>query len=164
LTVIATAGSDDKCEWLKSLGADEALNYKDKDFRKQFQDVVKNKYKFADCVFENVGGPQLDLNLGLMKPFGRIAFCGSISGYNSAQAEPIRNYTSIVSMRLRVQGFIVMDFAAEYPKALKEMSEWIQQGKLGQHYHLVEGGIAKSPEALLSLFEGRNRGKTLVKL
>jgi NADPH-dependent curcumin reductase CurA len=139
------------------MGADEALNYKDKD-------IITNKYEFADCVFENVGGEQLDLNLSLMRPFGRIAFCGSISQYNSAQTDPIYNYPSIVRMRLRVQGFIVTDFAAEFPKALKEMGEWVQQGKLGQHYHLVEGGVAKTPEALASIFEGKNQGKTLVKL
>jgi NADPH-dependent curcumin reductase CurA len=163
--VIATAGTDEKCAWIKeTLGADEALNYKSPNFEEEFRDVVKNKYHFAHCVFENVGGPQLDLSLTLMRPFGRIAFCGSISQYNSAEPYRIKNYQSIVGMRIRLQGFIVFDFAKEYPKAIKEMNQWIQEKKLIRHYHLIEGGVEKGPLALISLFEGKNQGKTLVKL
>lgn len=126
--------------------------------------MVKKKYEFAHCVFENVGGPQLDLNLSLMRPFGRIAFCGSISQYNSEDPYRISNYQSIVSMRIRLEGFIVFDFAKEYPKAIKDMNQWIKEDRLIRHYHMVEGGIEKGPLALISLFEGRNQGKTLVKL
>ncbi|UZJ56644.1 hypothetical protein CBS101457_005964 [Exobasidium rhododendri] len=163
--VIATAGTEEKCKWVKeTLGADEALNYKSPSFKKDFVALVKDKYQFAHCVFENVGGSQLDLNLGLMRPFGRIAFCGSISQYNSAEPYRIGNYQSIVGMRIRLEGFIVFDFAKENPKAIKEMNQWIKEGKLVRHYHLIEGGIEKGPMALISLFEGRNQGKTLVKL
>lgn len=163
--VIASAGSDEKCRWLKeSLGADEALNYKSSSFKKDLVDVVKNKYKYATCVFENVGGEQLDLNLGLLRPFARIAFCGSVSQYNSSEAYGLKSYMNVVSMRIRMQGFIVFDFAKEYPQAIKEMNRWVKEGKLVRHYHLVEGGIGKAPGALVALFEGRNQGKLLVKL
>lgn len=126
--------------------------------------MVKDKYQYAHCVFENVGGEQLDLNLTLMRPFGRIAFCGSISQYNGDAPYALRNYTSIVAMRIRFEGFIVFDFAKEYPKAIKELNQWIKEGKVTRQYYMVEGGITKGPEALLGLFEGRNQGKTLLKL
>lgn len=126
--------------------------------------MVKNKYGFAHCVFENVGGPQLDLNLTLMRPFGRVAFCGSISQYNSAEPYRIQNYQSIVGMRIRLEGFIVFDFAKENTKAIKEMNQWVKEGLLIRQYHMIEGGIQNGPLALISLFEGKNQGKTLLKL
>lgn len=39
-TVLGLAGSDDKVEWLKELGCDEALNYKDADFAKKFRELT----------------------------------------------------------------------------------------------------------------------------
>ncbi|KAN0060086.1 hypothetical protein ACQY0O_008059 [Thecaphora frezii] len=79
--VIAIAGSDDKCQWLKqSLKADEALNYKDKDFKKTYREVAQKKYGYIDVVFENVGGEVLDLTLLCLKPGARIALCGAIAG------------------------------------------------------------------------------------
>lgn len=104
------------------------------------------------------------MNLTLMRPFGRIAFCGSISQYNGDALYALRNYTSIVSMRIRFEGFIVFDFAKEYPQAIKDLNQWIKEGKLTRQYYMVEGGITKGAEALLGLFEGRNQGKTLLKL
>lgn len=94
--VIAVAGSDDKCEWLKSsLGADEALNYKHPDFKKIYRETVTKKYGYIDAVFENVGGEILDLSLLCMKPFGRIALCGAISDYNQVKPEGLKNYQTV---------------------------------------------------------------------
>jgi NADPH-dependent curcumin reductase CurA len=163
--VIATAGTDEKCKWIKEkLGADDTLNYKSPNFRKDLRNLVKDKYQYAHCVFENVGGQQLDDNLLLMRPFGRIAFCGSISQYNAEEPYAIRNYSAIVAMRIRLEGFIVLDHQKEYPKAIKELNQWVKEGKLEREYYLVEGGVTKGPEALMAVFEGKNQGKTLVKL
>ena len=162
--VIATAGTDEKCKWIKeTLGADEALNYKSPSFQKDFRDLIKSN-GFAHCVFENVGGEQLDLSLSLMRPFARIAFCGSISQYNAAEPYRLGNYMSIIGMRIKLEGFIVMDYAKDFAAAIGEMNKWVKDGKLVRHYHLYEGGISKGPEALIALFEGKNQGKMLVKL
>jgi NADPH-dependent curcumin reductase CurA len=99
-----------------------------------------------------------------MRPFGRIAFCGSISQYNGEAPYSLQNYTSIVSMRIKLQGFIVFDFAKEYPQAIKDLNGWVKEGKLAREYYVVEGGVTKGPEALMAVFEGKNQGKTLVKL
>jgi NADPH-dependent curcumin reductase CurA len=55
LTVIGTAGSDDKCRWLEDeLGFDKAINYKSDDLAEQIQDATP---KGVDLYFENTGGP-----------------------------------------------------------------------------------------------------------
>lgn len=71
--VIALAGADDKCQWLeKELGVDRALNYKSKDFRKEFKEAVG----YLDVFFDNVGGDILNLALGRLNKNARIVVCG----------------------------------------------------------------------------------------
>ena len=50
--VIGIAGTDDKCRWVESLGADECLNYKSSSFE---QDLIKATDGFVDIFFDNVG-------------------------------------------------------------------------------------------------------------
>ena len=78
--VLGLAGSDDKVQWLKDLGCDEALNYKDKEFASKFKAATPN---FIDVFFDNVGGDILELALSRAKPFSTFVICGAISQYNS---------------------------------------------------------------------------------
>src|SRR6266481_608633 len=80
-TVIGSAGSDDKVDWLKREGGcDHAINYK------TAGDLTKALSKLApggiDIYFENVGGAHLIAALNCLKPLGRIAVCGMIEQYN----------------------------------------------------------------------------------
>lgn len=57
--VIAVAGADDKCAWLREeLGADEALNYKATGFVKQYKEIVQKKYGYLDGECPNRTGRQ----------------------------------------------------------------------------------------------------------
>jgi putative PIG3 family NAD(P)H quinone oxidoreductase len=72
--VITTAGSDEKCAFCRTLGADLAINYKTQDF-------VEEVKKFAgkhgvDVVLDMVGGTYLQRNLSLMAPEGRLIQIG----------------------------------------------------------------------------------------
>lgn len=78
--VLGLAGSDDKVQWLKELGCDDALNYKDKEFPSKFKAATPN---FIDVFFDNVGGEILELALSRAKPFSTFVMCGAISQYNS---------------------------------------------------------------------------------
>lgn len=78
--VLGLAGSDDKVQWLKDLGCDDALNYKDKEFASKFKAATPN---FIDVFFDNVGGEILELALSRAKPFSTFVMCGAISQYNS---------------------------------------------------------------------------------
>ena len=97
--VIGLAGSDEKCRWVESLGADTCINYKDADWKDQLTNATPG---FVDVYFDNVGGEQLDFMLGRMKMYGRIAACGAISMYNQRNFEGIKNWVQIILQRLEV--------------------------------------------------------------
>lgn len=65
----------------------------------------------------------------------------------------------IISMRIRMQGFVVFDYEDQYAAARKELAQWLSEGKLKRKETIVKGGILKAEEALVGLFEGRNTGK-----
>ncbi|KAG7293726.1 hypothetical protein NEMBOFW57_003783 [Staphylotrichum longicolle] len=161
--VIGTAGSDEKCRWLtEELGLDVALNYKDPDFRRKFKEATP---KFIDVFFDNVGGEQLDMALGRANAFSRFVMCGGISQYNAeSKSGPTRNFSNIITQRIKMQGFIVFDFAKEYPAAMAQIGRWLGEGKLKRKETIIKGGVAASEEAFKQLFEGGNIGKLMVEV
>lgn len=115
LTVITSAGSKDKVEYCKSLGADIAFNYKEEDANEVF-----SKYgKGIDVNWVNVGGEAFENELNHMNVNGRIIACGWISGYNG-QSHGVRNMMQFIAKRLKMQGFIVSDFEKKYGKEFME--------------------------------------------
>lgn len=161
--VLGIAGSDDKCAWLKEeLGFDEALNYKDPKFALNFRAATKS---LIDVYFDNVGGEILDLALARAKPHSRFVMCGGISQYNAlaGEAKGPKNYLMIVSMRIRMEGFIVFDYAKQFPQARKELSEWLAEGKLKRKETVIKGGLVNAEQALVDLYEkGINTGMFFV--
>jgi NADPH-dependent curcumin reductase CurA len=160
--VIGLAGEDSKVQWLKDeLGFDDALNYKDPDFAKKFRAATKD---LIDVFFDNVGGEILDLALSRAKPFSRFVICGAISQYNNKKPKGPGNYLMIISMRIRMQGFIVFDYKDKYAQARRELARWLSEGKLKRKETIVKGGLQNAEQALVGLFEGKNTGKLLVEV
>ncbi len=156
LRVIGSAGSAEKVEWLASLGV-EAFNYRETPVKDALADGI-------DVYFDNVGGPQLEAALGALRPFGRVIACGAISRYNDERAEPgPRNMALVVTNRLRLQGFIVLDHAGRYRDFLAEVGPWVAAGELVYRETVLEG-IERLPEAFAGLFRGANVGKMLVRV
>ncbi|KAF2750748.1 NADP-dependent leukotriene B4 12-hydroxydehydrogenase [Sporormia fimetaria CBS 119925] len=161
-TVLGLAGGDDKVKWLKEeLGFDEALNYKDPEFQKKFRAATKG---LIDVYFDNVGGEILDLALSRAKPHARFVMCGAISQYNKDKVQGPKNYLMIISMRIRMQGFIVTDYTKQFPEAKKELAQWLSEGKLKRKETVVKGGLPKAEQALVDLFNGKNTGKLMVEV
>jgi len=155
-TVLGLAGSDEKCAWLKDeLGFDAALNYKDKDFYTKFRAATKN---LIDVFFDNVGGDILDMALSRAKPHARFVMCGGISQYNAKEQKGPKNYLMIVSMRIRMEGFIVFDYEKQFPEARLELAQWLADGKIKRKEWVVKGGLAAADKALADLFRGVNTG------
>jgi hypothetical protein len=71
--VLGIAGSQDKVTWLKELGCDEALNYKDANFASDFKAKTKEQ---IDVFFDNVGGEILELAISRAKQHARFVICG----------------------------------------------------------------------------------------
>jgi NADPH-dependent curcumin reductase CurA len=160
--VIGIAGGPDKCRWLTdTLGFDAALDYK--------SESVLQRLK-AECpdginiFFDNVGGDILDDALLNMAQNGRIVLCGGISSYNEAElpAGP-KNYMQLVIRRCRMEGFILIDYFHRAPEAIEALSGWITSGKL-IHAEDIQEGLENTPQTFLRLFEGKNKGKQLLKI
>ncbi len=90
--------------------------------------------------------------------------CGGISNYNATSTPlgPRREWT-IITKRIRWEGFVFSDYQAQFPEAVAQLTEWVEQGKL-QHRLTIEHGFESIVDAFLGLFDGSNIGKMLVKL
>ncbi|KAF4612827.1 hypothetical protein G7Y89_g15547 [Cudoniella acicularis] len=97
-TVLGIAGSDEKVKWLKELGCDDALNYKDANFAANFKASTKD---LIDVFFDNVGGDVLELALSRAKAHSRFVMCGAISQYNSSQPQGPKNFSMVIAMRIK---------------------------------------------------------------
>ena len=160
LTVIGSAGGPDKCEFVRSLGADQVIDYK-------AGPVVKALAAAApqgiDVYFDNVGGEHLDAAFALAKQNARFAICGMIGGYNSTEPVAFRYFMRVIAMRIRVQGFIYTDYLPRLAEFYRDMGGWLKSGAVKSRDTEV-AGLEATPEAFLGLFSGQNTGKMLVKL
>ena len=160
--VIGIAGGKEKCDWLKSIGADDVIDYKNYDVHKELPKVAKNG---IDIYFDNVGGEILETVLELININARVLLCGGISsGYNSTRpADGPNNLFSLIIKRATMQGFLVLDYLPNSEKALEEIATWVLEGKL-QHREDIQEGIENCPQTLNRLFTGENKGKQLLKI
>ncbi len=160
---VGIAGGAEKCAWLTGeLGFDAAVDYKAGPLFKSLKAAAPDG---IDVYFDNVGGDILEACLFQMNQHGRIACCGAVSQYDGAPAPhgPRGVPGLIVVKRLTLQGFIVMDYAAERAKALKDLKSWVAAGKLKVREDIVDG-LENAPGALIGLLAGENRGKRMVKV
>jgi NADPH-dependent curcumin reductase len=162
--VVGIAGSKDKCDYVvNDLGFDACIDYKEHADGKALHAALKAAApKGIDCYFENVGGWILDVVLGQMNAFGRIAVCGMIAGYDGKPL-PLAAPALILISRLKVEGFIVSEHMDVWPEALKELGGMIASGKFKPRESVAQG-IEAAPEAFLGLLRGKNFGKQVVKL
>jgi len=160
---VGIAGGPEKCAYIvDELGFDAAIDYKNEDVREAIKRTCPDG---IDVNFENVGGDIMDAVLGRMNTFGRVAICGMISLYNATEPPgPLANLRSILVNRLKVQGFIVFDFAAKYGDALKQLGTWHAEGKLKLRQDVREGGIDAFPDVLNLLYTSGNFGKLVLKV
>jgi NADPH-dependent curcumin reductase CurA len=161
--VVGSAGSDEKCSWLvEEAGIDAAFNYKTAD--DVIAEVGRRFPEGVDVYFENVGGVHLEAALEHMRPNGRMVMCGMISMYNAVKPVPgPARLFYVISKKLTMKGFIVMDHFDKLGAFIADMGKWIAEGKIKWKETIVDG-IEKAPEAFIGLFKGENFGKMIVKL
>ena len=158
---VGIAGGRQKCDYVvKELGFDACVDYK--------AGMLNDDLKVAgpdgiDCYFENVGGEILDAALRRMNAFSRIAVCGLISQYNATEPYGVKTVQSILTNRIKVQGFIVSDRMELWPKALADLAGWVAAGRI-KYRETVTEGLENAPRAFIGLLKGENFGKQLVRL
>ncbi|MDA9008552.1 NADP-dependent oxidoreductase [Alphaproteobacteria bacterium] len=159
---VGIAGGPEKCAWVKEeLGFDDCIDYRAPGLFKAIHAACPDG---VDVYFDNVGGEILETVLFQMNDNGRVACCGAISQYDGSAPSGPRNLPGMVVVkRLRMEGFIVTDFAKEAHRATKELQQLVQAGKLKIQEDIFEG-LERAPDALIGLLAGDNRGKRMVRV
>lgn len=163
-TTIGIAGGATKCDALtREFGYDHAIDYKHENVVERLRQLAPNG---VDVHFENVGGDMLDAGLTVMKDFGSVVICGLISTYNSTAGDRIPGpymFRNVIMRRLRIEGFVILDYADRYPGYQQQLAGWMLEGRL--KYRLdVTPGIENAVDALKMLYTGANQGKVLVQV
>jgi NADPH-dependent curcumin reductase CurA len=158
--VVGIAGSAEKCRWItEELGFDAAIDYRHEDVGKALD---LHCPEGIDVYFDNVGGEILDAALARMNLYGRIPTCGLISGYNATKPVPgPYNYGRLLMRRLRIEGFIILDYIPRFAEAMQALGAWLAEGKLRYRLDVVKG-LENAPAALRRMFAGGNVGKEAV--
>ncbi|GAB5587303.1 hypothetical protein Unana1_02203 [Umbelopsis nana] len=163
LTVIAIAGSDDKLEYVKSLGADACINYKNtNDMSAAIQEAAPNG---IDIFWDNVGGELLDIAITKLKKFGRVIVCGAVIQYSADGGEVygLKNIHTLITSSASLIGFLFSDYMDThyYTDFIAKFTTLIKENKL-QYKTDVLNGIDQAPRALIDLFESANFGKRIL--
>ena len=160
--VIAVAGGPDKCRWLREqLGADVAIDYRAANLPAALKEACPDG---INIFFDNVGGEVLQAAVDRMAPHGRIVLCGQLAAYdsNSPAAGP-RDMMKLVYGRIRMQGFVIGDYADDYPAAIASIRQWVTEARLRNRYD-VRDGFERIPDAFVDIFNGRNAGTLIVRI
>ena len=160
--VIGLTSSAEKCRWLtETLGYHAAINYTEGDLYERLAEAAPDR---IDVIFDNVGGSVLDESLRLIAMRGVVLLCGSTSQYAAEAMTGPNNYIWLGTMRARMQGFVIFDYADRYAEARSRMARWIQSGDLKLVEHVIDGDVGDFPLAFEKLYRGANRGKMLLRL
>ncbi|MEQ8332797.1 NADP-dependent oxidoreductase [Nisaea sp.] len=163
---VGIAGGAEKCAYLiDELGFDAAVDHRAPDFAEQLARACPDG---IDVYFENVSGKVFDAVFPLFNQFARMPVCGTIAFYNATGFPEMETIVpalmrAVLTKRLRIQGFIVYDFASDYPDFARDMAGWIAEGRVKYREDVVDG-IEKAPDAFIGLLKGKNFGKMVVRV
>ena len=159
--VIGIAGGVEKCKWLKEVGVDDVIDYKEENVPERLTQLAKNG---IDIYFDNVGGPIMESVLFLINLNARIVMCGSISNYTGENLpKGPMNLTMLIIKRASIEGFLVLDYMNRADEAYADLIKWVEDGKI-IHREDIQEGLVNCPQTLNRLFTGANKGKQLLKI
>ncbi len=159
--VIGIAGGPDKCRWLtQDLGFDAAIDYKNEDVGEALDRLAP---KGIDLNFENVGGDIMVAVWNRLNIHARMAVCGMVSAYNATKRPPSPDLSRLITHRMTVQGFLVMDYSPRAREFVAEVGPWLASGKVQWKVH-VDNGLEGAVTSLNRLFTGDHDGKLLVRV
>lgn len=161
--VVGIAGTDEKVNMLKTeFGFDDAINYNTT--HNMAEAIATACPDGVDIYFDNVGGAISDAVLFNINKFSRMIICGAIAVYNNTEpAKGVSVQPFLVKNSALMQGFILGNYAAKFPEATQQLATWFKEGKIKATETVVEG-FDSIPQAFIGLFDGKNKGKMVVKI
>ena len=159
--VIGSAGGPDKARALvDDLGFHAGLDHRAVDLEGQLRAAAPGG---IDVYFENVGGEHLRAALAVLNPFGRIAACGMIAGYNEPLPGP-DNLFLVVGKKLTMRGFIVSDHAHRTTAFERHVAPLLAAGQVVYPETVVDG-LGQAFDAFVGMLRGSGHtGKLVVRV
>ncbi len=161
--VVGIAGTDEKARHVvEQLGFDSAFNYKSaRNYRAKLKTLCPQG---IDVYFDNVGGAITDAVIPLLNVRARLVICGQISQYNLERPEMGPRWLwALIVKQARAEGFLVFQFADRFEEGIRQMAQWLKEGKLKYRENIIEG-LENAPRAFIGMLKGENIGKQLVKV
>ena len=109
-TVYTTAGTQEKCEYCKNLGADAAINYNENDFEAEIKTLTENRG--VDVILDMVGGPYFPKNIKILAVQGRLLQIALMQGYKAEV-----DFRPLLMKRVTLTGSTLR------PRSVKEKAE-----------------------------------------
>ncbi|KAL1846644.1 hypothetical protein Plec18167_004955 [Paecilomyces lecythidis] len=98
----------------------------------------------------------------------RFLLSGTVADYNrDSNAPGLKNFFQVVTMRLKILGFIVLDWIDHLPEVTEILVKEWEKGNLiigDESETVVETDFTDIPRTWMMLYEGRNTGKLITKI
>ena len=162
-TVVGITSTQEKCRLLTDrLGYHRSVSYRSADFRAELKEACPDG---VDIYFDNTGGNILGMALRRMNNSSRIVCCGVVSQYDTGNpaGAPTGIPGLLINKRIRMEGFLVFDYAAQYDNARKEIKGWINSGELNPLNDEFKG-LESAPAAFVDLLAGGNIGTRTIRV
>lgn len=158
--VIGIAGGAEKCKWLtEECGIDACIDYKAESVTERLAELCPEG---INVFFDNVGGDILQAGVNNLAPGARVALCGQIATYDEDDnTSGLKNIMRLIYGSMRMEGFLVNNYEADFPDACELLEKWAKEGKF-EHREDVRKGFESLPSSFLNLFEGKNSGTLIV--
>ncbi len=163
---VGVAGGAEKCSFVTDeLGFDACLDHHADDFEAQLAAACPDG---VDIYFENVAGRVLRAVIPLFNFFSRMPVCGLISQYNLTEAPEGPDYLpvlmrAVLTNRIAMRGFIVRDYADQEADFLRDVGQWISEGRI-KYREDRTAGLENAPATLIGLLKGNNFGKAIIEV
>ncbi|KAJ2928279.1 hypothetical protein H1R20_g8815, partial [Candolleomyces eurysporus] len=158
LKVIASAGSEEKLKYMKSLGADVVFNYK----TTQTAEVLGREGPI-DIYWDNVGGETLDAALLAANFKARFIECGLMASFGGKPA-PIQNFEHAIAKNITIYGFTLTPIYPKYEKEFYDTwPELVANGEVKHKEHLFHG-LEGVEQGIIAFQDGSNVGKAVIVL
>ena len=164
--VAGTCSSDEKAAFLKSIGCDVVINYKNEDV-----DAVLAQHfpTGVNIVYESVGGSMLETALRSVARKGRVITIGSITGYQDgtsfAAPKPstVNIPTALLQKSATLRGFFLPHYGKYSARYFEELYAMYESGAITSHVDATPfESLDKTADAVEYLHSGRNIGKVVV--